>query len=88
MSTLTQQPIRGPALVLRSFRFLSEDWGEFQNGMHMDSWKEALKNTVLRNLQHNFVKGHLHDGVVLLLPSPSFSFFLSLIFLIIPERFN
>lgn len=87
MSTSTQQPIRGSAL-LHSFRFLSEDWGEFQSGIHMDRWKEALKNTILRNLQHNFLIGHSHDGVVLLLPPPSFSFFLSLIFLIIPARFN
>ena len=44
VSTPTQQSIRGP--VLHSFRFLSEDWGEFQNGMHMERWKEALKNTI------------------------------------------
>ena len=73
MSTPTQQSIRGPALVLHSFRFLSQDWGEFQNGMHMERWKEALKNAILQN----FEMGHLNDGVVLLLPPPSFSFFLS-----------
>ena len=36
LRTATQQSIRNPAL-LHSFRFLSEDWGEFQNGMHMES---------------------------------------------------
>ena len=46
VSTPTQQSIRGPALVLHSFRFLSQDWGEFQNGMHMERWKEALKNAI------------------------------------------
>ena len=48
LRTATQQSIRNPAL-LHSFRFLSEDWGEFQNGMHMERWKEALKNTISRN---------------------------------------
>ena len=32
---------------LHSLRFLSEDWGDCQNGMYVEVGKKALKNTIL-----------------------------------------
>ena len=36
-----------------SLRFLSEDWGDCQNGMYVEVGKKALKNTILWNLHRD-----------------------------------
>ena len=49
---------------MHSCRFLSEDWGEFQNGMHV---KESIEKVRFNGINCGFYKNRRNSGLALYL---------------------